>query len=332
MSFPIQTSFPDVSSFPLKGWAAVTIAGKDREKFLSGLVTNVTKNLQNGEGNVSLLLTPKGRIIHEFLLASIEQSLVLLAPPDLQDRLFEHLDRYHFIEDLTLQKADPERQAWCITGAALPKLLERFDLQMPEPGKGLRLEKLFGESEALWATHLPLFQDKPTLILWSTAQQNAVIANKLQGLGCEPLAPEQVQFMKIVHNWYDTGELTDIFVHEAKLEHSHVSFTKGCYIGQETVARTHHRGKANKGLFLLHSEDEQGQLAVGASLLNEAGKSIGKVLKLWQLPGGQTAYRCLLRLASVEKQETIFGEWESQLSEETEQSKGRLTLDYIQFG
>ena len=78
-------------------------------------------------------------------------------------------------------------------------------------------------------------------------------------------------------------ELDDsILPAEAGLEETHISFTKGCYPGQEPIARLHHRGHANRGLRVLHVEAQPGDELVWE------GKTVGRVTSA--VPGAALAY------------------------------------------
>ena len=78
-------------------------------------------------------------------------------------------------------------------------------------------------------------------------------------------------------------ELDDrILPAEAGLEETHISFTKGCYPGQEPIARLHHRGHANRGLRVLHVDAQPGEELVWE------GKTVGRVTSA--VPGAALAY------------------------------------------
>jgi folate-binding protein YgfZ len=103
--------------------------------------------------------------------------------------------------------------------------------------------------------------------------------------GLEPtLGDDEVERARIEAGVPAWGkELDDsILPAEAGLEETHISFTKGCYPGQEPIARLHHRGHANRGLRVLHVEAQPGDELVWE------GKTVGRVTSA--VPGAALAY------------------------------------------
>jgi folate-binding protein YgfZ len=103
--------------------------------------------------------------------------------------------------------------------------------------------------------------------------------------GLEPtLGDDEVERARIEAGVPAWGkELDDsILPAEAGLEETHISFTKGCYPGQEPIARLHHRGHANRGLRVLHVDAQPGDELVWE------GKTVGRVTSA--VPGAALAY------------------------------------------
>jgi len=109
--------------------------------------------------------------------------------------------------------------------------------------------------------------------------------------------------------WYGwlsaTDSLADLLVHEAGLHESHVNYNKGCFVGQEVVARTQHRGKPNKGVFLVQPLDDP-ILTPDEELTDSAGKAQGRILSTCDLPSGDRGYVALLKLKAATEGGPLF--------------------------
>lgn len=284
-------------------WRALRVEGRDQEKFLSGIVTNTIKGLQAGDINDSLALTVKGRMITETLVAREEDAFLLWVDPNEEDALWGHVEHYHVIEDITFGWSDG---VMCLLGGTeINPHFEEMGIAAPEVGKGYRWQTTDGRF-GLWVSRFVRFEAPPLWAVWGSQEAVHAFQAILQERGFSDLsaASEALAFSV---GWYNTtDELKDLLIHEAGLEHTHVSFKKGCFIGQEVVARTHWRGKANKGLFLLGSDTPLGSaLSKGVLVFNQEQQEVGQIRRRQTLLNGQEAFRALLRLKSIEEQDSF---------------------------
>jgi folate-binding protein YgfZ len=286
---PFQT--PEQAAVCLGDWDVISLQGPDRKSFLSGLVSNETKGLGEGTGNRSLLLTAKGRIIQELLVFSLPEQLLLLTEAGQGAELREKLDYYHIMEDLTIS-SETNFTPWLLYGEQLPGWFEGWSQQaFPEEGKGLSLNAE-NNPHAQWAIRISRLGALPALFVWSQEPQETTQHTWEQN-GLSIPTPAQWQVHKSLAGWDSNARvLRDTLVHEVGLEHTHVSYTKGCFVGQEVVARTEHRGKANKALVWLTTE---GDAIANGSGVAQDGNVVGTILDSLQVEG-QTLYRALIKV------------------------------------
>ncbi|MCB9638943.1 MAG: hypothetical protein H6728_09390 [Myxococcales bacterium] len=297
----IKLAIPE-GFFAALDWKALRVQGDDQEKFLSGLLTNTIKGMSTGDNNRTLALTVKGRIIAESLVVRTEDGFQLWVDQDAQADLWQHLDHYHVIEDVTFDWSDDT--AYLLGGRDLTSHLAAWGLTCPEEGKGIAWE--ISEVGTLWATRPVHPTGGPLLMVWGSPETMESYKKKLQERGWSDQTKD-VEALFFSVSWYkNKGELKDLLIHEASLEESHVNFKKGCFIGQEVVARTHWRGKANKGLFLLVSETPlPAEIQEGSPILNQDQKEVGTLRRRHPLLQGQEGFRALLRLKSVTDQDAL---------------------------
>ncbi len=238
--------------------ALIWVEGPDAASFLHGLLSNDVAGLPAGAGTEALLLDAKGHVqasigVHR----DVADALTLVLAPDDAAPVAAALERYHFSEDLEL--LGPE-DAWALTVAG-----------MPAPA---------GPSvPGLLPGTVRVVVDDP-----------AAAGAALPG---EPAPPESLEMARIAAGvprvGVDTGPST--LVQAAALEGRAVSFTKGCYLGQETVARLQFRGRANRGLRGLRLE---GAPEPGAAV-TAGGREVGRVTSVARTPDLGTIGLAILR-------------------------------------
>lgn len=290
---------PALAYAQMEGWKALVIDGPQREKFVKGLVSNKVRDVPDGGGNASLILTVKGRIISELLFVHQPERFVFLVPEAMAQTTWQFFDHYHVIEDVEI-KLDESVGFMALFGSSLSDWLAAQGGAWPEVEGGLNLQEAFGLDEALWATRFSQLGALPMLVL--TGSQEACKALESKIADFESFSADAFQALRAECGWLDSKhELHDLLVHEAALQESHVNFKKGCWVGQEVVARTEYRGKANKGLFLLRPPTSPDvEIPRDTAVIDQEGAEVGKILASWTLSDGQPAYRALLRLKAIE--------------------------------
>jgi len=201
--------------------AFVRVAGPDAEALLQRLVSNDVAALGEGESCDALLLTAKARVIAPLrIVRRGPGAFLLLTEPELGDTVRRHLLRL--------------------------RLASRAEVALEEHPSFL----LLGEGAAAGEGELGVATDDygvPGLELIAAGEPPADAA---------PLGDEELERLRIRAGTPRFGREVDdrVLPAEAGLVERAVSFTKGCYPGQEPVARLHHRGHANRGLRVLELE------------------------------------------------------------------------------
>jgi folate-binding protein YgfZ len=212
-SAPSQLPPPPVGLQDLGPAAALRVVGPDREKWLQGMHSNDLSAAPYGGAVAGVFLGGKGRLVAEAMLWRRRDEVVITTDPGRLEILRAHLDKLLIMEDCELQEAPGLRR------------LRYFPSQVPPaeapPGitgslQPLGLELLLAEAEA--QALLETLRDRPR--------------------------PDQIEAFRIalgVPAWGSelSEETTPI---EAGLD-SMLSFTKGCYVGQEVVAMATYRGR-----------------------------------------------------------------------------------------
>lgn len=231
--------------------ALLEISGPDSERFLQGQLTCDVAALQAGLWTLGACCTAKGRMVANFVIGRQEQTFWLRLPHEQVAALRQHLSRYAVFFKTTLTDRSDD---WQVLGA-VPARTTPALLTQPQPlqnvADGLELQWPDGRRER-W-------------LAGSAASHGAdngqwAAADIRQGLIWVTAASRE-QWVPQHIDWHHQGG---------------ISFRKGCYTGQEIVARLQYLGKSKKTVLQLHSEQPL-SLAVLTPLQDEQGKAIGEV-------------------------------------------------------
>jgi folate-binding protein YgfZ len=231
--------------------AYLSFAGPDRVRYLNAILTNNIKDLASGQGIVSLLLNPQGHILAEIETYAQPESLFCVSYAMIRERLIEWLDKYIIMDDVTLTD---ESQNYGTLGIEGPKAAEvareLTGVELSALGELGRLETAVASLPCWLTKRSPggvagcefLVERGKLAALWRTLSESAAKH------GGGPAGYAALSALRLAQGvpWfgYDFGEKQ--IPHEAGLENSHISYTKGCYTGQEIVERVRSRGQVNR--------------------------------------------------------------------------------------
>jgi tRNA-modifying protein YgfZ len=218
----------------------LALTGRDAKSFLQGQVTNDVEALSPGEGCYAAFLTPKGKMLGDLRILDAGDEIVLDTERVALQELFNMIRRFSIGFDVELHKRTLERgllsllgpQSGAIAGGGLGEL-EHSHAALAVGGIEAR------------AIRTDLGVD----LLCDAADVDGLRA-ALTGAGVMPVSEAVGECLRVEHGRPRYGvDLDDTVIpQEAGLNERAVSFTKGCYVGQETVARLHYRGKPNRHL------------------------------------------------------------------------------------
>jgi len=264
--------------------------GPDRVRFLNAVLTNNVKDLREGTGVVSLFLNPQGRIQAEIETYATAESLFCVSFAMIRETLVAALDKYIIMDDVTLTDETELFGTVALEGPGSAELIRKLTgVDLAQLGElSFRESEVGGISCGLTkrspngvasAEILALRSDLPQL--WNLLREEV---GKVGGraMGYQALSALRLE-QGIPWLGYDFGEKQ--IPHEAGLQDSHISYTKGCYTGQEIVERVRSRGQVNRVRVLLKF-DGKGTPASGTALLAD-GKEIGFVTRAAYSPALQ---------------------------------------------
>ena len=264
MSLPTPVLPAEPTLFPLTDLAITRLTGNDRVKYLQGQVTCDVNTLQPGQSTLGGHCDPKGKLWSDFRLLCLDESLLLLTKPSVLARQLPELKKFAVFAKVEI--GEFQGQAIGLAGQGTDAwIAAQYGLQetgLVEGGMAVRVEA----DRWLLASESPLTLDLPA-------------GNEALWWGLDIKAG--IPHLEAVHQ----GEYIPQMLNLQALDG--ISFTKGCYMGQEIVARAKYRGANNRALFVLAGQ-ASGPVASGDTLeiqLGDNWRRSGMVLNAWQQDG-----------------------------------------------
>ena len=229
----------------LPEYGLIEAKGEDTKTFLQGQFTCDMNTLKSSIANRGCICSHKGRILASFYLHQTEDGFWILMFRDNIAQFLEHIKKFAACSKVTLKDVSEQ---WHIAGAIGDHEISNTALQ-------LKIQDDFNRTFIITADPNPLWQNNT---VWHGL-------NVLAGI-CDIDANTSLLF---------TPQMIDLQKFDG------VSFKKGCYVGQEIVARTEHLGKLKRHLQRLTLPLDN-SIAIGMPLKNEAGQSVGTITEYYR--------------------------------------------------
>ncbi|MCY3592509.1 MAG: hypothetical protein OXH32_12855 [Acidobacteria bacterium] len=219
------------------------LMGPDRERFFGGMVTAAIEGLEPGSGRFGFITDVRGRILASATVLALEDRLWLEIPKGRGRTIIEHLEKYIVtdqVEILPLGDMASVRIAGPRSVEFLADLGASAALDLTEPWSHTQVELLDYQARLVREGHTAV----PAFSLWQSSAIAPLMADDLAEAGLQRVGRDATEALRIAHGhplWgidYDDANLPQ----ETGIEDA-VDYEKGCYLGQEIVARIHYRGQ-----------------------------------------------------------------------------------------
>jgi folate-binding protein YgfZ len=288
--------------------ATFTVRGPEAAEFLQGQITNETEELEPGRGRYAALLDRKGHIQTDLRVLRIaDHEFWLDTGKATAPRTIKHLTTYKIGREVEVEGS--ERSVVSLIGPAAPELT----------GLAPGAEHAFGEVTLAGTTCVVAATDLGQDVICEAGSCRAVVA-ELTGRGAVPVSSAAAEIVRVESGRPRYGaEMTEATMPaEAGIVERAVDFSKGCYIGQEPVARLHYRGRPNRHLRGLRlsgpvgqgdpvKNSERGLGTVGTAVISPALGRIGlAILRKEAAPGATVTVETATGAVSAEVVELPF--------------------------
>lgn len=268
----------NVGVIDLSNRGRIELTGKNKVQFLHNLVSNDIKSMQPGNGIFAAFLNIKGHILSDCFIYMLEDSVLLDTPASTREKIYFHLEKYSPAGEFNVTDITEASSLLALQGPHARPLLNRLGANNVNNLQELQLcETQIASHRLTVVKHSRTGEDGFDLFI---SNENITgVFNALIKAGATPVGLEAFNLLRIeaAVPEYGIDMDEDIILLETGLE-SAVSYTKGCYLGQEPIARIHHRGKDQTakrlaGLVINSQDPPQAK----AKVYNESGKEIGHI-------------------------------------------------------
>jgi folate-binding protein YgfZ len=286
----------------------IVARGRDRARLLHNVTSNEVKKMEPGSACYAFLLSPQGRIQADLYLLCFADRFLIDVEPELREKVVQHIKRYIIADQVELEDISESSACIGLEGPEAAEVLKRAGAEFPSD----YAHSTWGGATIAGITST----GQPGVRIYCGPDQTAALQQKLLGAGAQAASAEDVRVVRIENGKPRYGE--DIFEktlpQETRQMHA-VSFTKGCYLGQEIVERIRAQGHVNKQLARL----EIGGVAPppAGSKASANGTDVGEITSAVHSPqsGGAAALAYLrtqftaagTKLDLAEREATVTG-------------------------
>ena len=251
-----------------KETVCIEVSGPDAENFLQGQLSNDIMAIKDDSYQFSSYSTNQGKVISLLRIIKIKNSFLLLLTADISEYFVSKLSMYILMSKVQIKILD-NYIIYGLFGEASSKILKNN------------------------STENSLFENDSCYILNNSSQEisSAIVIHKKED-SADMTPPRFLSSMDLLHLKINTNKLADVIRGYLRIDMATkekyipqvlnmelldgISYKKGCYTGQEIVARTHYLGKIKKKIFSIETESEL--MNYGDMIHNKDSESVGEVV------------------------------------------------------
>lgn len=247
----------------------LTVTGPDRLGWLHTICSQHVENLADGESTESLVLSPHGHVEQHWQLTELDGTTWIDTEPGAAAQVLGYLDKMRFLKRVENRDVSAEWAVLSVAGPTTAQVLTAAKLPCPQAGRAVSLPGggfVRVVSRALGGVDLVV----------PRTEREAMLA-VLREAGAQPAGLWAFEALRVAAREPRLGLETDhrTIPHEVGWIGRAVHLQKGCYRGQETVARVQNLGRPPRRLVLLHLSGESDVLPAPGTAVELDGRAVG---------------------------------------------------------
>jgi folate-binding protein YgfZ len=265
------------------GWRAkLVVTGRDRTRWLNGMVTNNIRDLAPGHGVYSFLLNAQGHILGDMYIFNRGESFLIDTDRSQMEKLTQLLKKYIIMDQVVLSEAGQNLiTALGLEGPNSQDVLGRAGVE-PRQLQPLEIE------DGMWndAAISLVGTMQGGYMIWLPPENACAIWEALAAAGATPVGAGVLELWRIAAGIPRYGiDIRERDLPQETGQEQALNFTKGCYIGQEIVERIRSRGAVHRG-FTGFRFVGPAPPAPGTKIERD-GREVGEITSVAVLPSGQ---------------------------------------------
>jgi folate-binding protein YgfZ len=256
----------------------IELSGSEAVMFLNGLITNDIAKLDDNSWMLAAFPNAQGRLIGVVRVLRHGDKFLFITEAETHEKVLKNLERFILAGDFKVKDLTESFQVVSLRGIQSSQILRQV---LNEAAINMRENKILGaEFNGETATIIDSFRGEGFDII-VPEQQAEQLKSKLLQSGAKQVSDQVKEVIRIENGipkyGIDMDETTIVL--ETGLNEA-VSFNKGCYIGQEIIARIHFRGHVAKQLKGLIFEDSNADINPNDELKSMDGKNAGRITSI----------------------------------------------------
>jgi folate-binding protein YgfZ len=225
------------------------LTGRDRREYLQGLLTNDINALTPGTGCYAALLTAQGRMIADMYVVETGDAIAMDVEPALGDKVYAHLERFIFAEDVQVANETASRSQFAVVGPAAASVAGTAIGEGASTAAELDAMAVLDNRTVRWRDAELVIVRRDDIgvagfdLLIDAAHAGALV-DAVRAAGAVDIDASVADVLRVEGGVPRFGQDMDddTIPLEAGIEQRAISMTKGCYVGQEIIIRVLHRG------------------------------------------------------------------------------------------
>jgi len=253
----------------------IALTGADRASFLHALLTNDIARLATGRGVYAAYLTPQGRMISDMRVIETGRRMLLSVQRDIAAALAQRFDKLVFSEDVQTKDITSDLTAIGVHGPSAARMIQQ--------ATGISVIGLADQYDNITSESVTIVRDDalglPGYVVYARSDAADAMQAKLGEAGAVEASEETAETLRIeaARPRFGIDMSTDTIPLEAGLEDRAISFSKGCYVGQEVIIRVMHRGHGRVARRLVSIVLSDGPVPARGSNIQIGDRLVGQV-------------------------------------------------------
>ena len=286
---------------PLEHLCCYEVSGEDAHSFLQGQLTNDIEAITKSRGQLSSYCTPKGRMLAIFYICPSQDKYLIVLRKDVAETVMQRLQMFILRSKVTIKLSSNHQTLFGVAGPSIDSILNTLDIASPQQEYDVTC------TENLHCMKIPGIVARCMLIADSSLVETI---GQLENVATQSFF--YWQWLDIMTGIPSVSASTqESFVPQmANMELiDGVSFSKGCYPGQEIVARLHYLGNASRRMYRIETSTDA-EINPGDdiySTASESNQAIGTIVTSTKESADKIAALAILRIEAAQQNQLAIG-------------------------
>ena len=258
-----------------KGLSVVRVIGEDKIKFLQGQLTNDVNKLDDENYLLASYCTHQGKVITNLQLLQDNEDIIILLQKDLADIFIEKISKYILMSKVSFE-VDTKSDILSIIGDEAISILDKYKFKKIKTFKKIDDKKIYINMSTSMVPMCRCILQQSDDMIQETRNTKTCLIDLFSNIA--RLNPENTE--KYIPQVLNADKLETI------------NYKKGCYTGQEVVARTHYLGNVKKHMYLVNINKSE---ITEKNIINNDGESVGEIIGKNYQYNNKLLTHCILR-------------------------------------